>query len=199
MAKYYRGDVNENGVVFSPNGSRVLSGFRGKPSADMLEAECDEAGNLKGNHRPILLADLKRQEAARKKAEAALAPRETKQGANVVRWYMAADGTVQPFGRGPVSYEKWATQVFGPDNPVLIRPECTEQQFQDWKLKEGYKVREGGSSGNPKLRDELGELKAQLAQQQEAAARQTALLEQLLAAQTAPTASGKASKASKAE
>jgi hypothetical protein len=153
----------------------------------MLESECDQNGNLLGNHRPVLLADIKRQEAARRKAEAALAPKQGKAQA-VVRWYMHADGSIQPFGRGPVTFEKWACQVYGENDPRLVRPECTEEQFAEWKAEQGYKQREAGAAGGPKVRDELADMKAQLAAAQAAQAKQTALLEQLLAAQQAAQA-----------
>lgn len=199
MAKFYRGNVVDGAIVFSPEGVQVFSGMRGKPSADMLVAECDSQGNLLGNHRPVLLAELKKQEAQRKKLEAALAPRSSKAASAVKRWHMKPDGSVVPFGTGPVSFEKWARQVYGENDHRLIRENCTEEEFAAWKVSQNYVARTGGGNNGPKLRDELASMRDQLAQQAAAAAareeRLIALLEQQAAA-SAPTAnaSGKQGK-----
>jgi len=189
MKKFFRGN-NVNGIITAaPDGSEVFPFPRGRPNADMIEAECDECGNLCGNHRPILAATLRREEAERRKSAAILEAKANPasgKGAAVKRYYRKSDGSIVEFGPGPVSFEKWATQVMGPENPTLIRPDCTEDQFSVWKEQQGYKVRESGNgtANNVRLRDEVADLKAQLAAQAEASAKQTALLEQLLAQQT---------------
>lgn len=161
MAKFYRGDVIDNAIVFSPEGAQVFSGMRGKPSADMLEAECDEKGNLLGNHRPVLLADLKRQEAQRRKLEAAMTPKANKPG-SVKRYFLNDNGQVEAFGTGPVTYAKWSKQVYGENDPTLIRPSCTEADFKEWKVSQNYVDRTGAGSSTPKLRDELAMMREQI-------------------------------------
>lgn len=182
--KYFRGFLGNNGIVVpAVDGDNVFPMGRGRPSQFMVEAECTATGVLVGNPRPILKGDLKRQETQARRSAAILAgPAEGKAG-TAKRYYLADSGKVEPFGNGPVTFDKWRMQVMGSDNATLIREGATEEEFAVWKQAQGYKQL-GAGNGGVTVKQELADLKAQLAEQ----GQQTAALLALLQAQQAQAA-----------
>lgn len=188
--KFFRGFLGENGIVVpAVDGDKIFPMGRGRPSQFMIEAECTEEGHLLGNARPILKADLKRQETALRRSAAILAgPADKAKSGAAKRYYLADSGKIEPFGNGPATYEKWSRQVMGSDDSTLVRAgdAATEEAFTAWKQTQGYKER------SATVKQELADLKAELAQQRENSARMLALLEQAQQATATAKPAGKA-------
>ena len=193
--KFFRGFLGENGIVVpAVDGDNVFPMGRGRPSQFMIEAECTETGVLIGNPRPILKGDLRRQETQARRSAAILAGPADKAKSDAKRYYLAESGKVEPFGNGPVTFDKWRMQVMGSDDSTLVRTgdAATEEAFTAWKQTQGYKERSGNGGASATVKQELADLKAELAQQRENSARMLALLEQAQQATATAKPAGKA-------
>jgi hypothetical protein len=192
--KFFRGFLGDNGIVVpAVDGDTVFPMGRGRPSSHMVEAECTATGQLMGKARPILKGDLKRQETAARRSAAILAGPDKAKSGTAKRYYLADSGKVEPFGNGPVTFDKWRMQVMGSDDSTFVRTgdAATEEAFTAWKQAQGYKERAGNGGASVTVKQELADLKAQLAEQ----GQQTAALLALLQAQQATATAKPAGKA----
>lgn len=166
----------------------VLPFGRGQPGRFKLDNECTETGEPIENNKVFI---------GEKKAEARLLAtlekaREAKENPAVtpskVKRYYLKNGSIVEFGPGPVTFEKWQSQVMGSDNPTLCREGATEEEFASWKQAQGYK--QGGAVAGA-AQSKIAALEAQIAANNALLARLAAKLDEHEPA-TKPAKAGKA-------
>lgn len=157
--------------------NEVLPFGRGQPGRFKLDNECTETGEPIENNKVFI---------GEKKAEARLLAtlekaREAKENPAVtpskVKRYYLKNGSIVEFGPGPVTFEKWQSQVMGSDNPTLCREGATEEEFASWKQAQGYK--QGGAVAGA-AQSKIAALQLQVAEANAKSEQTNALLAQLL-------------------
>ena len=157
---------------------------RGQPGRFKIDRECTAEGVPVDNSGKVFVGEIKAQSRLLATLEKA---REAKENpaittASVKRYYLL-NGSVVECGPGPLSFEKWASQVIGSDNATLIREGATVEQFTEWKAQQGYK-QSGAVAGA--AQSKIAELQAQVAAATQAQAQTNAMLATLLAKLEAP-------------
>lgn len=146
---------------FFMHGGVVYPFGRGQPGRFKIDRECTADGTPIHNEK-VFIGEIKAQQrlyaTLEKAREAKESPSAT--AASVKRYYLK-DGNIVECGPGPLSFEKWASQVIGSDNATLVRPDATVEQFADWKEAQGYKA-SGAVKGA--AQSKIAALEAQAAQ-----------------------------------